>query len=157
MDRLALVCACVLTLATPAAVFAEGKRPMKIDDLFRFQRVSDPQVSPDGKWVAFVVGKVDFAANKTASSLWLAPTAGDGAPRPLTNSGKKDAHPRWSPDGKQILFESNRSGEGQLWIIDVDGGEARQLTTLSTGAGNAVWSRDGKMIAFVSAVYPEYS
>src|SRR5581483_12019689 len=68
-----------------------------------------------------------------------------------------DRHPRWRPDGKRVLFESNRGGETQLWVIGIDGGEAKQLTTISTGASDAVWSRDGKSIAFVSAVYPEYS
>ena len=147
-------------LVVPAAVHADGpaKRPMKIDDLFAFQRVSDPQISPDGKAVVYVVAEVDLPGNKTTSSLWLAPSDGKGEPKRLTTAaGKKDAHPRWSPDGKRILFESNRSGDDQLWIIDLDGGEARQLTKISTEASDAVWSRDGKMIAFVSAVYPEYS
>jgi dipeptidyl aminopeptidase/acylaminoacyl peptidase len=156
MERSAVLCILLLVLAAPAAVFAEGKRPMKIDDLFRFQRVSDPQISPDGKLVVYVLTCVDLDANKTSSSLWLAPTD-KGEPRQLTNTTKKDRHPRWSPDGKHILFESNRSGDNQLWIIALDGGEARQLTTISTEASNAIWSRDGKHIAFVSAVYPEYS
>src|SRR5262249_6569539 len=158
MERLAVVCACLLTLGIPAAVFAEGKRPMKIDDLFRFQRVSDPQVSPDGKHVVYVVGTVDLAANKIASALWLAATDGKSEPRQLTNAaGKKDSHPRWSPDGKKILFTSNRSGDSQLWVIDLGGGEAEQLTTISTEADTGIWSPDGKMIAFVSAVWPEFS
>src|SRR5205085_4958312 len=80
-----------------------------------------------------------------------------GEPHPLTNTTKKDKHPRWSPDGKQILFESDRSGDNQLWVIDIGGGEARQLTTLASEAGTGIWSPDGKSIAFVSAVWPEYS
>jgi dipeptidyl aminopeptidase/acylaminoacyl peptidase len=159
MTNAVVIVAGLMLLAVPAVVNAEGgKRPMKIDDLFAFKRVGDPQISPDGKTVVYVVGEVDLAANKTSSSLWLALADGKGEPRRLTNAvGKKDSHPRWSPDGKQILFESNRSGDGQLWLIDMDGGEAQKLTAISTEAGNAVWSRDGKNIAFVSAVYPEYS
>jgi dipeptidyl aminopeptidase/acylaminoacyl peptidase len=157
MERSAVLCVVLILLAGPAVVFAEGKRPMKIDDLFRFQRVSDPQISPDGKFVVYVVATVDLDANKSSSSLWLASTGGNTERRQLTNANKKDRHPRWSPDGKRILFESNRSGDNQLWIIDVGGGEARQLTTISTEASNGVWSRDGKQIAFVSAVYPEYA
>src|SRR6516165_7526765 len=146
-----------IMLLTSAAV-AEAKRPLTIDDMFKFKRVSDPQISPDGKQVVYVVGVPDLEKNSIPSSLWIAATDGKGEPRQLTNAaGKKDRHPRWSPDGKRILFESNRSGENQLWIIGLDGGEAKQLTTISTGASDAVWSRDGKQIAFMSAVYPEYS
>jgi dipeptidyl aminopeptidase/acylaminoacyl peptidase len=138
-------------------VFAEGKRPMTVEDLFAFKRVADPQVSPDGKTVAYSVTTVDLATNKSSSSLWLASTE-KGERHQLTNvAGKKDRHPRWSPDGKKVLFESNRSGESQLWVIDIGGGEARQVTSLSTGAENGVWSPDGKQVAFSSAVYPEYS
>ncbi len=157
MRRAALLLMALLVAAAPAPA-ADKKRPMTVEDLFRFRRVSDPQISPDGKQVVYVVGTVDLDANKIPSSLWLAPADGKGQPRQLTNApGKKDRHPRWSPDGRRILFESNRSGETQLWVIGLDGGEARQLTTISTGASDAVWSRDGKQIAFVSAVYPEYS
>jgi dipeptidyl aminopeptidase/acylaminoacyl peptidase len=157
MERFVFLCALLLAFAAPAAVFAEGRRPMTVDDLFRFKRVSDPQVSPDGKTVAYVVAAVDLSANSTSSSIWLAPTSGKGTPRQLTNTTKKDKHPRWSPDGKHILFESNRSGSTQLWVIDVGGGEARQLTTISTDASDALWSPDGQWVAFVSTVYPEYS
>ncbi len=156
MERLAVLSACLLAVSLPAVVLAEGRRAMKIEDLFAFRRISDPQVSPDGKQVAYVVGTVDLAGNKIASSIWLAPVDG-GAPRQLTNSGKKDKHPRWSPDGRLILFESNRSGDNQLWVIDVAGGEARQLTTVSTEVADGQWSPDGRWIAFVSTVYPEYS
>ena len=154
MNRRA-VC-CLLVLLVPAVASAQRKRSMTVDDLFRFKRVSDPLIGPDGKTVAYAVTTVDLAANKTSSSIWLAPTGG-GEPRQLTNTPKKDRHPRWSPDGKQILFESTRSGESQLWLIDVTGGEARQVTNLGTEASNGTWSPDGKTIAFVSAVYPEFS
>src|SRR5437762_2730890 len=80
-----------------------------------------------------------------------------GPPRQLTTAGKKDKHPRWSPDGQHILFESNRSGDFQLWVISVAGGEAKQLTSIATEAGTGIWSPDGKWIAFVSTVYPEFS
>src|SRR5205807_1075369 len=95
---------------------------------------------------------------KATTSLWLAATDGKAPPRRLTNAaGKSDRHPRWSPDGKRILFESTRSGDSQLWVIDLSGGEARQLTRISTGAATALWSPDGTQIAFVSGVWPEYS
>ena len=106
--------------------------------------------------MAYVVTTVDLAKNATVSTIWLAPTDG-GAPRQLTGGPKHDRHPRFSPDGKRILFESDRSGETQLWVIDLAGGEARQLTTIASEARGGIWSPDGKQIAFVSAVYPEFS
>jgi dipeptidyl aminopeptidase/acylaminoacyl peptidase len=146
-----------LWLGLAAAASAE-RRPIALADMFALQRVGDPQISPDGKLVAYQVGTVDLAANKTTTNLWVAATDGKTAPRRLTTSAKRDAHPRWSPDGTKILFESNRSGDStQLWVIDLSGGEARQLTTLSTGASNGIWSPDGKFVAFSSAVYPEFS
>jgi dipeptidyl aminopeptidase/acylaminoacyl peptidase len=155
MSRVLLLAMCCLFFSALTAVAAD-KRPMTIEDLFRFQRVSDPQISPDGKLVAYVVGTVDLESNKSASTIWLAPTDG-GPPRQLTTTDKKDRHPRWSPDGKRILFESNRSGDNQLWVIDLGGGEARKLTDIATGAGTAIWSPDGKTIAFISGVWPEFS
>jgi dipeptidyl aminopeptidase/acylaminoacyl peptidase len=156
MLRDLVVLACLVAALTPTAVLADGKRPLRLDDLFRFRRVSDPQLSPDGKTVAYVLATVDLDKNSSSSAIWLAPTE-KGEPREFTATPKKDKHPRWSPDGKKILFESNRSGEDQLWVIDVAGGEARQLTHVSTGASDGIWSPDGKTVAFVSAVYPEYS
>src|SRR5215831_15051098 len=147
-----------LLLLVPAPVVAQAKRAMTVEDMFKFKRVSDPQISPDGKHVVYVVGVPDLEKNSIPASLWIAATDGKTEPRQLTNAaGKKDRHPRWSPDGKSILFESNRSGSNQLWIIGLNGGEARQLTDISTDASNGIWSRDGKTIAFISAVWPEYS
>src|SRR5262249_34328662 len=135
----------------PSLAQADGKRPMKVEDLFRFKRVADPQISADGQHVVYAQTTVDLAANKTTTNLWRAPTSG-GAPRQLTTTAKHDRHPRWSPDSQSILFESDRSGENQLWIISTGGGEARQLTTIATEAANGIWAPDGRSIAFVSAV-----
>src|SRR5215471_21570334 len=147
-----------LLLLVPAPVLAQAKRAMTVEDMFKFKRVSDPQISPDGKHVVYVIGVPDLEKNTIPASLWIASTDGKGEPRQLSNApGKKDKHPRWSPDGKSVLFESNRSGSSQLWIIGLGGGEARQLTDIATNASDGIWSRDGKKIAFVSAVWPEYS
>ncbi len=158
MKRTMIGFVCIIPLLMPAKMMAAGQRPITLEDFYKLKRVSDPQISPDGKWVAYVVGEVDMEANRIPSSIWLAATDSKSEPRRLTNAaGKKDRHPRWSPDSKRILFESNRSGDSQLWMIDVNGGESRQVTTISTGANTGIWSPDGKHIAFVSAVWPEYS
>jgi dipeptidyl aminopeptidase/acylaminoacyl peptidase len=156
MKRLLVIAVC-LYAGLPALAVDEARRPMALDDMFRFLRVGDPQISPDGKRVAYTVGTVDLEKNQVLHHLWIAAVDSTTQPRQLTAAAKSDRHPRWSPDGKTILFESSRSGPSQLWTIAVDGGEARQLTSLGTGASEGIWSRDGKRIAFVSAVWPEYS
>ncbi len=133
------------------------RRAIQVDDLFRLQRLASPEISPDGQWVAYVSTSVNVENNKSISHLWMVASDGKSPPRQLTTSEKRDLHPRWSPDGQWLLFESNRSGSMQLWAIRVAGGEARRLTNLASEAGSATWSPDGKQIAFVSAVWPEFS
>lgn len=154
-----LAAAVLVTGSILAPTFgADAKRPMTVEDLYKFKRVADPQISPDGKQVIYQVTDVNLDANKTSTSLWIAATDGSSSPRQLTTSGKRDAHPRWSPDGSRILFESNRNGSTQLYALDLkNGGDAKQLTNISTEASNGTWSPDGSHIAFVSSVYPEYS
>jgi dipeptidyl aminopeptidase/acylaminoacyl peptidase len=142
-----------LFLVGAAAALA---RPLELADMFRFHRVSDPQVSPDGRTVAFVVTDPLVAENKTNSDIWVIPSAG-GEPRRLTTSPKQDRHPRWSPDGRWIAFESNRDGSYQIWLMPAAGGEARKLTQVSTEATGPVWSPSGDKLGFVSAVYAEFS
>ncbi|HEY8599442.1 MAG TPA: hypothetical protein VIL85_13475, partial [Thermomicrobiales bacterium] len=124
-------------------------------DLFALRFVGDPQVSPDGSQVAFVVTTIDADADDYRSRIWLVATDGAGKARPLTSGGKADTAPRWSPDGRQLVFLSTRGGKPQLYIIDLAGGEARQLTTREDGAGEAVWSPDGRRLAFAATVKAE--
>jgi dipeptidyl aminopeptidase/acylaminoacyl peptidase len=137
---------------------AADKRPMKVDDMIKLKRVAAPQISPDGKFVAYQVTAVNLEENKSAAAIWVAASDGKTPPKQLTDpKGKKDTAPRWSPDGKKLLFESTRSGSPQLWVVSAEGGEPKQLTDISTGAATGMWSPDGTSIAFVSAVYPEFS
>ena len=154
--RPAVLAAAVLLVT--AATQAADKRPMAVEDLFKFKRVAAPRISPDGKSVVYQVTTVDLENNKTSTALWLAATDGKTPPKKLSDpEGKKDSNPRWSPNGSTILFESNRSGSQQLWTIAAGGGEPRQLTDIATGAANGIWSPDGLHVAFTSAVYPEFS
>jgi len=142
--------------ALAVGVSAAPKRAVTLDDLFKFKRVSDPQISPDGRHVVYVVSEVLFEENRTQSDLWLVDVA-TGQARALTATPKNERAPRWSPDGQWIAFESNRSGDYQLWLLPFSGGEARQLTTLATGATGPRWSPKGDQLAFVSEVYPQFS
>ncbi|AMV29954.1 Prolyl tripeptidyl peptidase precursor [Gemmata sp. SH-PL17] len=155
LTRAAVASAALLVLVLSAG--AADKRPMKVEDLFAFNRAAAPQISPDGKTVVYQVTTVDLAANKSSTALWLAPADGKGEPKQLTDpKGKKDMNPRWSPDGERVLFESTRSGSAQLWVLTADGA-VKQITDISTGAGSGIWAPDGKSVAFVSSVYPEFS
>src|SRR5438477_3510411 len=98
MRRLHLFLAC-LAIVLPGPASAAENRTMTVDDLLRIPRVSDAQISPDGKTVTYVLTEVDLANNRLSSGIWLTPSDG-GTPTQLTNTVKKDGHPRWSPDGK---------------------------------------------------------
>lgn len=147
----AAVLALIFAAWTPATA---QKKALTFDDFINIKRVSDSQLSPDGRTIAFVVTVMDKEANRGASDIWTVPSAG-GPARRLTASPAADFNPRWSPDGKRLAFISNRSGSAQVWTIDTAGGEAVQLTRVSTGASGVVWSPTGTHLAFVSSVYPD--
>ena len=94
-----------------------GKPPLSAEDFYSIDTLSDPQVSPDDRWIAFVRQSVDRQGNCYRSAIWLAPA--DGAPpRPFTSGTHRDTSPRWSPDGRHLAFLSDRAGEeSQLYLI----------------------------------------
>src|SRR5262249_58952267 len=116
--RWAMVSALV---AGSAGAQAQTKRAITFEDMIQLHRVAEPQISPDGKWIAYSLATPDMDANRNASSVWIVPTAG-GAPVQLTQSGK-DSSPVWSPDGKTIAFLSSRSGDSQVYLMSMEGGE----------------------------------
>ena len=137
----------------PQLVAQAARRPIATGDLLAMQRVSDPQISPDGRWVAYTVATPDVAANRMARNIWLVPSAGGDA-RQISSSGR-DAGARWSPDGSKVAFLSSRDGQQQVYLMSASGGEASRLTTRSTGADNLLWSPDGRSVAITSEVYPD--
>jgi len=120
------------------------------DDLAAIALSEQPDLSPDGTQIAYVLRTDDIDADKVVRNLWLTPVAGGDA-RQLTHSGG-DSAPRWSPDGSRLAFVRSQDGPGQLWRLSASGGEPEQLTTLPLGAGTPWWSPDGTRIAFSAAV-----
>jgi len=151
--RLVAVVAAMLVSIVAAHAQTPEKRAITFQDLISLHRLSEPQLSPDAKWIAYTVSTPEFEANHSVRDIWLVPTAG-GEPRQLTRGGS-DTRPRWSPDGQKLAFISARSGTPQIYWIALAGGEATRLTSLSTGADNELWSPDGHSLAFVSSVYPD--
>jgi len=149
---LALFTASALAAQSPA-----GKRPLRVGDMYRLKTVSDPEISPDGKWVAYVVSSTDSAKDKSDSDIWM--TSWDGAQTiQVTSSPDGETSPRWSPDGRYLSFLSSRQGGkgSQLWLLDRAGGEARRVSELRTGIREYQWSPDGKRIALaMSDVRPD--
>jgi Tol biopolymer transport system component len=141
------------TLGCTAHAQAPAKRAITFKDLISMHRVSDPQVSPDGHWVAYTVATPDFDANRTSSDVWVVPASGGDA-RQLTRGGNNQ-RPRWSPEGRKVAFLSSRDGTSQIYTVPFEGGEPARVTFVSTGRDDQLWSPDGSWIAFVSAVYPD--
>ena len=142
----------ILALSLPAV--AQQMHPFSIHDMLAMDRISDPQVSPDGQWIAFVVRTTDLEANRGRTDLWLVGRDGAGL-RPLTSHPDSDSNPRWGPDSRSVWFLSSRSGSSQVWRIAIDGGEARQMTVEPLDVGNLIVSPDGRHIGFTMEVFPD--
>src|SRR5947209_10142535 len=136
------------------------KHPFTFEDMMKLKRVGVPVPSPDGKWVVFDCVDVDLEANTKISRLWIVPASG-GESRRLNPTPNHEERPRFSPDGKRLIWTSKATDPTQIWMCDFDAnagalvGKPHQVTNISTGADGAIWSPDGKNIVFVSTVYPD--
>ncbi len=152
MKRLLALFALTLSFCVVGAL-AQQKRAMTFEDVLALKSVSDAQMSPDGKWVAYVVTSADMKENANDSDVWLVSTAG-GEPVRLTTSKKNDNQPRWSPDSKRIAFISAREEKPQIFLISPFGGEPEKLTDSKSGVQSFQWSPEGNRIAYVAPQEP---
>lgn len=140
-----------LSISIQSVTFAtQTKRAMTVDDVMNMRVVSDPRISPDGSFVAFVVTQADMKTNFRNSDVWIVSAKG-GEPRPLTQSPRRDDSPQWSNGGKKLAFISDRDGQAQVYTMRFDGGEAEKVTDVKTAVQSFAWSPDGKRIAYVAA------
>lgn len=142
--------ACVILIASLSAIATAQSRQFTVEELLKVRRVGDPQVSPDGRHVAFTIGDVNWDANKVVTQIYVMAIDGNGM-KQLTNGASSSTAPRWSPDSKKIAFVTG----GQIWEMEDDGDHKDQITKISTSAAAPVWSPDGKWLAFTSDVYAD--
>jgi len=149
--------AAMLIAFTPAMASGQpAKRAITLDDLAKIKSVGDPQRSPDGKWVAYVVGSTDVEKDKRDSDLWMVSWDGAQTVR-LTSGPESESSPRWSPDGRYLAFLASRGTEdekkkgSQIWLLDRLGGEAQKLTEIDGGVSDYSWSPDSKKFVFTKS------
>ena len=150
LSRIVLIGICLWLCAASPFAQAQAKRLFTADDVYRLQEVTDPQVSPEGRWIAYTVAGMDREADKLRSAVWMVNWEGTQNLQ-VTFGPDADTSPRWSPDGKYLAFLSARpaEGEAQIWLLDRRGGEARRLTSVKGDISGYEWSPDGKRLALV--------
>ncbi|HWS73366.1 MAG TPA: S9 family peptidase, partial [Thermoanaerobaculia bacterium] len=143
----------ILLLSQLAA--GQSKHPLSLDDLARPRTVGDPQVSPDGRWIAYTVGTIDAEKDRRDSDLWMIGWNGEDRVRLTSLPESSESKPRWSPDGRYLAFVATRGDDdekkkgGQVWLLDRRGGEAVKLTDIKGGVSDYAWSPDGKRLVLV--------
>ncbi|HVO76778.1 MAG TPA: S9 family peptidase [Candidatus Bathyarchaeia archaeon] len=146
----ALAALCVVAVCSSTG--AIDKKPLTPGEIWRLKAVGEPQLSPDGKWIAYTVTTTDLDKNSRNADVWLVSSDG-GEPRRLTTSEKRDDTPVWSPDGASLAFISARDGDPQIFILPVGGGEARRVTDFPGGVDNMIWTPNGKGFVFAARTY----
>jgi len=144
----------VLSFLILANTAIAAKHTMQIDDLLNCQRLSEPQYSPDGKWIAFTVQTMSMEDNKGQKSLWRVRPDGNDLLR-LTNSKGNNWSPLWAPDGKRLAFLSDSGATVQVWLLSLEHQELQQITDFYCGVESFIWSNDGQKIAFSARVYSD--
>ncbi len=141
-----LVASALVVLAAPNSLESQSRRALTVDDLFEIHRVGDPQISPDGQWVAYTVRTTSLEDESSETRIWMIPADG-GEAIPMTTEGSSASRPRWSPDGKYLSFMASREDSStQVWTLNRHGGEAVQLTDVKQGISDYSWSPNGKML-----------
>jgi len=167
MKKLRVITGVLILFVTAVLVAAQngGTRGVTPEDYLAFEFIADPNLSPDGKLVAYVVTKIDKAQNRRNSSIWMTAIDGSRAPWQFTTAPQSSNSPRWSPDGKSIAFLSSRPESAaagtpaepprnQVYLLSMNGGEARRITNLKNGVSLFRWSPDGTRLVVVSRTGP---
>ena len=151
MTRLCRLMALTFQLSVIPTFVAAQKRAISFDDFLALKAVSDPQLSPDGKWVAYTVSTPSLQDNRNVPRVWVVEVA-TGKSRQLTGGPGSDRQPRWSPDGKTLAFISTREAGAQVWLLPIAGGDARKISSLADGVSDPVWLPDGSGLLVVSDI-----
>ncbi len=147
----------IFTILIIATITGWGQqRTLTVEDMFKMGRVSDPQISPNSQWIAYTISYYSMAENNSNTDIYLVSADGQ-THRQLTNSPKRDTHPRWSKDGRHLYFLTNRNGTSQIFKIDISGGEAQQITQLPLSISSFAISPDEQYFAVQLDMYPEAS
>jgi len=154
MRRPVMLAALLVWAAAVTAVQPAESHLFSVQDMIAMDRISDPQVSSDGRHIVFVVSALDLAANKRRTDLYLVNADGTGMRR-LTTHEASDSSPRWAPDGRSVYFLSTRSGSSQVWRLSLDGGEASPVTKLPLDVGAFLLSPDGAKLAVALDVFTD--
>ncbi len=147
-----ILAAALFCAASLSPVRAADKKPFTPGDVWKLKAVGEPQLSNDGKWIAYTLSTTDFDKNSRNSDIYIVSSNG-GGPRRMTTSEKRDDTPAWSPDGATLAFISARGGDPQIYVLPVAGGEARKVTDFPGGVDDMIWTPDGKGFVFAARIW----